>query len=230
MEGNNEKVSFKTSLIVAAVSLAGVGLIKGCDAASAWMEARDRLQFQQATRYSLLRVCRPAVDAVVVKIQSGKVPTEPPGFQYRQQNNHRIQASYEDRAHVRYQELLTLQASLRNEQEGIENSNSATVICNEVAHQGGIALVEPSHPLRVISPDEEIRRAQAEGERALREWDQAQANMLETLGRRAVAHDIDTSGPSRVDVFHMKDGTITMCRTTVRNNAPATTCRDLRSR
>ena len=66
-------------------------------------------------------------------------------------------------------------------------------------------------------------------QKALDEWDNVIRDSTEQTRAKLKAasrrHTIDATGASRIDVFHMKDGRIVMCRTKVpRSGAPIMTC------
>jgi hypothetical protein len=137
-----------------------------------------------------------------------------------------------DRRFRRSQELLWVR-------DGLQLSPAAdsyrralnSTICEEAA-AGSIALIAPAEGATVgggpdtpESYEQGVARAWREAEQANREIDRAQEQMLEDYKRRAVSSDTTVLGSgSRVDTFFMPGGKVVMCRTSVRNNARATSC------
>jgi hypothetical protein len=98
----------------------------------------------------------------------------------------------------------------------------SSLICLE-ASAGMIGLLDPGTKA-VESYEDSVRRAWKESEASNREADAAQDAMLESYRRKAVSSQTSSSTGARIDTFVMGDGQVVMCRTTVRNNARATSC------
>jgi hypothetical protein len=72
---------------------------------------------------------------------------------------------------------------------------------------------------------EDVRKARAEGAKALEEWDAAiRENTTDTrkeLRKAAVSHRTTNRNGVRIDTYVLKDGRSVICSTTVRGNSPA---------
>lgn len=72
---------------------------------------------------------------------------------------------------------------------------------------------------------EDVRKARADGAKALEEWDAAiRENTTDTrkeLRKAAVSHRTTNRNGVRIDTYVLKDGRSVICSTTVRGNSPA---------
>jgi hypothetical protein len=87
------------------------------------------------------------------------------------------------------------------------------------------AFISIENPAFYYSHPVVIREERDSIDRANRQADEAQDALLEEYRRKAVRHRLQSSASGRVDMFEFADGSITVCTTTVRNNARATSCR-----